>query len=205
MKFIMSEQLKQRLAGSAAILALALVIVPSIMKTANQKFAESEVVAPKLPSKPLAPEVAMPSRDALFESVRVVQLRVPDNKFTDIVTNSHANQDLVVKKSAPTAVKISSTTKDLSIIKPIMQNKLSKDLYSVQLGAFSEKNNANLLVQKLRKQGFSASIIKVNFKHGVQYKVMVGSLKEIEAALDLRKALVKKMRLSGMVVKSKLG
>ena len=65
----------------------------------------------------------------------------------------------------------------------------TSDLYKVQCGAFTRKDNANELVAKLRKKGFTAIVTKV----GNTYKVQCGAFKKRANA----SALLNKLKAKG--------
>ncbi|MBM7556163.1 cell division septation protein DedD [Halanaerobacter jeridensis] len=62
----------------------------------------------------------------------------------------------------------------------------NSDLFAVQVGAFSKKDNAEGLVNKLQNKGFTAYITTKN-----PYRVQVGAFKTKEAAEELGKELQK--------------
>ncbi len=74
----------------------------------------------------------------------------------------------------------SSDILDLPLRKPLTtlntDSEKSVDLkrWFLQVGVFSQKKNALTLQDKLRKQGFSAAIVKVATRKGMMYRVKVG-------------------------------
>ena len=75
-------------------------------------------------------------------------------------------------------------------IKNLLQNKSSAKYY-IQVGAYGEKDNANVMVKLLKKKGFSASIRKVS--GFVPYRVQVGTYSTKNAA----NTVVKKLKTAG--------
>ena len=74
----------------------------------------------------------------------------------------------------------------------------SKVIYKVQLGAYSVKSNADKLLTKVKKAGFSAFITKV----GSMYKVQVGAYSNKSNA-DAMLNKLKKAGFNGFIVQSK--
>lgn len=88
-------------------------------------------------------------------------------------------------------------------IKPVPVSKLianSKPVYSVQLASFAHRENALVLVNKLKNKGYIARIDKISGKKGDQYKVFVGKSNEREQALKLKNQLALGMQLHGFIV-----
>jgi DedD protein len=73
-------------------------------------------------------------------------------------------------------------------------------VYSVQLASFAHRQNALVLVNKLKSKGYIARIDKISSKQGDQYKVFVGKSREREQALKLKNQLANGMQLHGFVV-----
>jgi DedD protein len=59
--------------------------------------------------------------------------------------------------------------------------------YSIQAGSFSKKENAQALVEKLRKQGMPASIVT----KGDLYRVKIGPELDKKKAKEMKAKLVK--------------
>ncbi|KTD17106.1 SPOR domain-containing protein [Legionella jordanis] len=78
MKLMMDERVKHRLIGLAVILSIAAIFTPAIIKKSNQRIDDNVSVSVKLPPKPQAPEVAMPSEKSMFETVKVAHVEIPE-------------------------------------------------------------------------------------------------------------------------------
>ncbi|HSM69233.1 MAG TPA: SPOR domain-containing protein [Xanthomonadales bacterium] len=70
----------------------------------------------------------------------------------------------------------------------------------VQAGSFSEQENADSLVAKLKQAGFAAYRVTTAGAGGTLYKVRIGPEIERQAALDIAKELGRKVNLDGIVM-----
>ncbi|MCW8410377.1 SPOR domain-containing protein [Legionella sp. PATHC035] len=75
-----------------------------------------------------------------------------------------------------------------------------KDIYAVQLASFSQLNNAQALVNKLRSKGYKANYIKSNGRQGAIYKVYAGHSPVKSDVMKLKNQLASAMQLNGFVV-----
>lgn len=70
----------------------------------------------------------------------------------------------------------------------------------VQAGSFSEQENADSLVAKLKQAGFAAYRVTTADASGTLFKVRIGPEIERQAALDIAEELGRKMNLDGIVM-----
>lgn len=216
MKFVMDERVKFRLTGVVVILSIAVIFLPAMMKKSNRHFEENFSVSLKLPAKPLAPSVSIPKQSAMLKSVKVAHVDIPnvvDEKYTSVIAKAEplsvSPAPVVAKVASPgTAVVIAAKK---SVVKPALvaaiksasQNNL-KDGYGVQLASFTQQRNAEYLVARLRKEGFSAHYNKFSGKQGKFYQVVVGLVNQKNDAINLQKKIASNMQLNGFVIKTGL-
>ncbi len=77
-----------------------------------------------------------------------------------------------------------------------------KEGYAIQLGTFSDKNNAISLLNKLKKIGFNAHFIEISTKNAKTYKILVGKVSQKDSALQLQKELMAATKIKGFIVPS---
>ncbi len=232
MKFVMSERIKHRLTGAVVILALAILFLPDILKKSNAHFEEQMHVSLLPLHRPAAPKLAIPNQKAMFKAVKVARMNMPKvlnvpksslvakaQSLTPVKTiapTTVARIEPVVKLShivqaptvAPAAPQTAARTKLISVIasKSSLKPAVNQSLYQVQLAAFMQRKNAELLVNKLRESGYTASYHA--FTKNVQgeqqafYQVLVGKLHQRDAAIQLQQTLASNVKLTGFVVKS---
>lgn len=66
-----------------------------------------------------------------------------------------------------------------------------EEIYSVQVGAFSNKNNADNLMQELLRKGYPTYIEELKSQGQMSYRVRVGKLDTRQEISDLEKKLTK--------------
>jgi DedD protein len=125
---------------------------------------------------------------------------------TDVVKKPQQSRETATKKPAskPDVSKkikvkpVSSTEKPKSVDKThkASANKPSSKLvrYSIQAGSFNKKENAQALVEKLRKQGMPASLVT----KGDYFRVKIGPALDKENAQEM-KAKLDKQNITGLL------
>jgi len=73
--------------------------------------------------------------------------------------------------------------------------------WAVQLGSFSSRENAELLVRRLQASGVAAHMTQVKDAHSLSFRVRAGPVNGRAAALDLRNRLAKSPDLRGILVR----
>ena len=67
----------------------------------------------------------------------------------------------------------------------------STGMWAVQLGSFSNKENAEKLAADLRKQGYAAFLSQLTTDNGQLHRVRIGPQKDRESAEEMAKRLAK--------------
>ncbi|MEO0106103.1 MAG: tetratricopeptide repeat protein [candidate division WOR-3 bacterium] len=79
-------------------------------------------------------------------------------------------------------------------------NQPKKEFYTVQVGSFRNKNNAETIVSELKAKGFDAKIIEAVVMDKIHYRVWVGEFETMEQAKTLALKL-DSLGIKGNVVK----
>lgn len=208
MKFLMDERMKHRLTGVVVIVSIAVIFLPAMMKKSNQHFEENISVSLKLPAKPVPPALAIPNKKIMFDSVSVVKIEVPkhiDDTHPAFVAKAESLSKpqpspalALATPSVKAVVKTVAPSKKVAVVTPVAL----KGAYGIQLASFSQKRNASFLVNRLRKEGYTASYNKLDTKQGSFYKVVVGQLNQKTEAVNLQKKLAMNMQLNGFIIKT---
>lgn len=234
MSFEIPEQAKYRITGGVVVLSILAFVLPGLMAKSNQRFEENLSLHLKVPPKPKAPVMHIPTAQQVFDQVKpgkisepkVAERRVEVNlsqakplekssyvpalsmdKAIDVQliamkTESPKPKIVPVKKSQ-VKPKIQAKAKVVTprVIaqkeKPaVMQNFRRGPHYEIQLGAFSNRKNAEFLVSRLNHSGYSARYINQrNF-----YQVLVGNEPNKLKAIALRKQLAQNLQIQGIIV-----
>lgn len=134
---------------------------------------------------------------------------IGDNKFKNDKTyiKVAAANTIQTKKSieslSPKNINVSNINKVKNAIK--VANNSQNTFFSIQVATFTQKNNADILVEKLKDKGFYAASNQIKKDNGiVLYQVVVGKVSQREQALDLQKKLASMMQLNGFIIKSEV-
>lgn len=82
------------------------------------------------------------------------------------------------------------------VLRPVIKSQV----YAVQLASFSQINNAQSLVSRLKNKGYKATFTQIKGKNGPIYKVYVGHSPSKVEVLRLKNQLASSMQLNGFVV-----
>jgi DedD protein len=137
------------------------------------------------------------SGDSQENTGKVAQpLKEPEQKAV-VTTKKSVSKQVIPKKSEVKSVISTEKTKAAPKTQKDSAKKSSAKLvrYSIQAGSFSKKENAQILVDKLRKQGMPASIsTKGNF-----FRVKIGPSLSKDKAKEM-KAKLDKQNIKGLLV-----
>ncbi len=224
MKFVMDERIKHRLTGLVVIISIAIIFLPAMMKKSNKRFEENISISLKLPKRPALPVVAIPEKNAMFETIKVAHVDIPVLPKTSPANQIAKAEPLSTKPNKGTAVSIAQAALPVlnkpeakaaipaqkpavtaQVVSKFVNKAENKTGYAIQLASFTKQANAESLVAKLRKQGYNASYTKFSGKNGSFYQVLVGKLSQKDDAIHLQKKLMTNLSLNGFIVKSAIG
>jgi len=176
--------------------------------------------APSLSPEPLPPSnstqsiapnqhpATPPSDQTKVESVNAPsQAAVPalsnneqgKSTITDSTKTKSENKVTIDNKKNPKPVTISASKQHQT---KISANKttISQKKWSVQLGVFAEKSNANQLLNKLKKGGYEAHLKELVISGDKVYRIFVGNNYNQNKAQKIAKSIEKRYNLKGVVV-----
>ena len=204
----MEQGLKERLVGAAVLVILAVIFIPMLLD--NRTNEDIVISATNIPPKP--DNLPEPPRDTDFSS-RIIPLKEPAHP-ADVV-ESPGKQEQQVKPEQPGKpgtnesnamdetihAEISSLPGDESGKaegEPVTNVGLTA--WVVQLGSFSNKENAESLNQKLRKAGYRSFVEPLKQGETLVFRVRVGPELEKSQAEAINKKLKETMKIEGIVV-----
>jgi len=197
----MEQKLKERLVGAAVLVAIAVIFIPIIL---NDSQETESISGSNIPEKPetnfnsrIIPVIENDKKALLntVESESIGSEEIQDNN----------EQDIVAEKLVSDHDKI---TDDISVEREAIIDEVKDEVkvdvglsaWIVQLGSFTEEDNAQSLNEKLRKAGYPAFVEPLKKNGKISYRVRVGpEIRRSEADL-LLKNLKDKMKLDGIVV-----
>ena len=208
----MDQAHKQRLVGGIVLLALGLILVPTILdfsQDAPDPMAEAQI--------PESPDVMKMEVLPLEVWSEPVDPEI-DNSNRIVETPSAVEQKMVKPSSEPAPKPVEPDAKKASAAKPASVAKAETAANStsdttkksaipagasgwvVQIASFSEEPKAFALRDRLRKAGHPV-FIERGRKDGVIYRVKVGPVLQRAEADHLKKLVAKQTKLDGLVMK----
>ena len=194
----MEQKLKERLVGAAVLVAVAVIFIPIILSDSPET---DSISGSNIPEKP----------DANFSSRIIPVIKHDDKSLSkDIGTDNIISEDnqktvkeTVVEKieaNKEKSAEINSSRKENEVREAEIQANVGLSVWVVQLGSFSNEENAQSLNKKLRKAGYPAFVEPLNKNGQTSYRVRVGpEIKRSEAELLLKK-LKDNMDMEGILV-----
>ncbi len=199
----MQQKLKERLVGAAVLVAVAVIFIPIILSDSPET---DSISGSNIPEKP----------DANFSSRIIPVIKQNDKSLSkDIETNNIISEDKQIKNNQETvkeviaekievnkekSAEINSPRKENEVRETEIQANVGLSAWVVQLGSFSNEENAQSLNKKLRKAGYPAFVEPLNKNGQTSYRVRVGpEIKRSEAELLLKK-LKDNMEMEGILV-----
>ncbi|MGD2120057.1 MAG: SPOR domain-containing protein [Chromatiales bacterium] len=180
----MDEQLKKRLIGAAVLVSLAVIFIPMLL--------EDETVLDTSIYKSNIPE-----RDKVeFQSPLLSEEEIQQKQSQDLFGSS-------IQPDAHTEV---TEVTDSSTVEPAdetaaTQTRVGLSSWMIQVGSFSSRENAEKLLQELRKQGFDSHLEQAQVNQATVFRVRVGPEVERSNAEKLAKQIAEKFKLNGKVIR----
>jgi len=192
MSFEITDQVKYRLTGGIILIALVSLCMPIMMKKSNQRFEENLSLNLKAPPKPKQPVLNIPTAQQVFNKVK---------NPTPKVAPSVAERPIEVKIAKAESLESFIPSISMDMVEKITTEPVNSNRYGVQIASFSRAENAVFLVKRLKTLGYAATSTMIKNNDSKLYKVVVGNLKNKDAALNLQKKLANNTQLEGIVIK----
>lgn len=181
-----------------ATLGVVLIVVVMLMNSINSKGTDNLPQA-VIPPQPKAQENANKELDKepLFEEVQVIQDdETPEQGLDKIAKKlkAQSNDEVEVKDTQQEEVKILPKPKIIAKEKPTVGK---KEVYFIQVGAFSKYKPNKKFLNSIKKLGYEYSYHKVNNIN----KVLVGPFSSLREANNAKKVLRSKVVPGAFLVK----
>lgn len=200
MEFNLSTPFQNRLVGTIIVAAIAIIFLPDVLDGDKKTYQDN------FEAIPTAPEVSFPQTDNSFPEHKLTSLpteelaedlalddqNVIDSaqllKEEDITVTTLAKEtDFSTDKVDSSAKNINDTTNKNTPIKAIVEQ-----AWVIQLGSFRHQNNVDELVNKLKKEGYTAFTKPIKTKSGNLTKVFIGP-ELIKSSLEEKLPALKKL------------
>jgi len=200
----MERALKERIIGAVVLVAVAVLVVPVFLdgppgedtivseritlpgQTSDEGI--STVVLDRDRSEPV-PSPATPASGgaSTAPSETAVEAPTPTNTEDAVaavsppVESDDGNESDETERPEPAAVPVQSSEPPPAS-EPPAATRSSTGMYAVQLGSFSNPDNAERLAAQLRQQGFAAFLSQLDTANGPLHRVRIGPQKDRQAA-----------------------
>jgi DedD protein len=184
----MDRRVKERLVGATILVVLIVLIVPELLSGPHRLSSPASVSLPaptRNVSVDLATSKATPAPQAADlmppTSEPPTAARPPNSppSVTTLGAQAAAGPGLETRSPGPKS-SLSGTAK--SGTPSEAQSTPARDSWSVQLGSFSRKANADKLVHQLKARGLPAYVVSSGSRSAARFKVRMGPLADRAAA-----------------------
>ena len=201
----MERRLKERLIGAAVLVMLVVIFIPMILDDSVQS--ETEITKTNIPERPT---INFNSRIIPIEEVALDKISVDIN--TEVIDNEVSRSNVVKPPVSKEPINIERPVNDRVDI-PSPESAMEKQTSStvddvksrglvawvVQLGSFSNKDNADALVKTIRDGGYPGYVETINNASGLIYRVRVGPDLLKSDAEKIQVELKKQLKLEGII------
>lgn len=191
----MNEKLKQRLVGAIVLVSLAVIFIPMLLDGGERS--SMPMFGSNIPDKP---DYAFEPLDIPLQPVPPIAEERPvliDKPEPSPEPESRAEAPVDVPKAAEAPKPESKPEPEPEEATPSSEHATA---WVVQVGSFSNSENALSLRNKLRSNGFTAFVEKLKKGSSTIYRVRIGpELKRKNAEAALRR-LEQKLKLKGIVM-----
>jgi len=209
----LEEKLKQRVVGAVVLVALAVIFIPMILESPGDGGLGGEQLppAPSVGRQPMQPRDGAPSGPgAAADGVALAPPgqsgnsagKAPDqggSAAADSPAPASAPRAGTADNAQPGAAGAPEPSKDTGAPASTGGGSAALTAWVVQVGSFSQQDNASGLRDKLRAKGYKAFVEQAQTSAGTVYRVEVGPVLERSAAESLRQKLHQELKLDGLV------
>jgi DedD protein len=176
----MDRRVKERLIGASILVVLIVLVVPELLSGPKQASAPS--AKPAL-AAPLSPE---PTRRVTVDLRTSKPPASAEDESADTPAAATAVTEAPAAAPAPLAAAAAPAAPSATPA-PVESHKISPtstatSSWSVQLGSFASRANADNLMRQLKSQGFAAFILTSGSGQTARYRVRVGPLEDRDSA-----------------------
>ncbi|MEZ5510864.1 MAG: SPOR domain-containing protein [Gammaproteobacteria bacterium] len=211
----MEQNLKQRLVGAVVLISLAVIFLPLVFDGQQQRIDTAPYAIPEKPVISIVAPDVKPLEQAVAEHVQAVSAVQADKAAQESQGDQFDHQPVSVAPSEESPAVASASPDKATEAYLVQEKKVDQELqgkpveqtvdlaeaWMIQVGAFSSRDNAMGLQDKLKAGGYPAFVRTSKGASSTLYKVYVGP--EIRRAhLESQKAeLEAKFKLKALILK----
>ncbi len=179
---MMERALKERIIGAIVLVIFVVLIVPVFLDGPPK---EGEIVSERV----LLPgQEGQDTKTVVLDRERSEPIPAANDTATDSSNDDALVTDVVEEKPVPQPVKEQPVARTEEQSAPPSQvetpatSASTTGMWAVQLGSFSNKENAEKLAADLRKQGYAAFLSQLQINSGQLHRVRIGPQKDRQSA-----------------------
>ncbi len=190
----MASQFHNRLVGITILVASVVIFLPSIIDGKKTAYEDEFVATPIKPQLKAHKQQTAPEHNVTAVSDNADQVTANE---TEVENNQWEIQEVAETVTTSSSEEVKEPeSKSEAVNKPLKTAKVAvpEKAWTIQLGAFQNAQNINVLLKKLHKAGFQAHTVPVEVIDGELTRVFVGpnvSKKKLEKQLPQLKRLTK--------------
>jgi DedD protein len=186
---MMERALKERIIGAVVLVVFAVLVVPVFLDGPPE---DGEIVSERVM---LPGQEDQKNQTVVLDRDRTQPVPAATTPAATPVKQEPARQEPAQEepvREAPKPVVVPDEPAEEPAPKPAPQPAASTTgMWAVQLGSFSNKENAEKLAASLRKQGYAAFLSQLTTENGQLHRVRIGPQKDRESAEEMAKRLAK--------------
>ena len=185
---VMDRRVKERLVGATILVVLIVLVVPELLSGPHRLSSPPPSVSLPVPTRnvsvDLATSKATPTPQAadLAQPASESQPERSPSAPPSVTTLGAQGAAGPALENRSSAAKSSSSGTARSGASSEAQSVPARDSWSVQLGSFSSRANADKLVHQLKARGLSAYVVSSGSGSSARFKVRIGPLADRAAA-----------------------
>jgi DedD protein len=181
---MMDRALKERIIGAVVLVAVVVLVVPVFLDgpPADEETVTERVPLPGQAGQTMQTVVLNRDRDAPVPSPTVEAVERPEAQIAPTASNSAPAKQESISSAAEVLDEPAADSAPAKESESPSPATSSTGMWAVQLGSFSQQENAEKLAAGLRKQGFAAFLSQIEAGSGQLHRVRIGPQKDREAA-----------------------
>lgn len=187
----MERHVKQRLIGATILLVLVVLLVPEFLSGPKPPAATPATLP--VPTHTYTVDLSDPTRATLQEPVPTATATPPPPASAPTETSAPTSSPAPAPAATPAPMPAAASTPVPELVpKPIATalntaptSSSANGAWSVQLGSFASRANAEKLVHSLAAKGYTAALSSVGAGAAARYRVRIGQIHDRETAQRL--------------------
>jgi len=201
--------IKQRVIGAIVLVSLGVIFIPMLLNSERSLDDGMPVFGSNIPNKP--DSISTKPKVSKFDTNSAIIIKSQADFESRVIIDDKSPTVAQDKKKSTVASFASPSSKDktsdkspaekkIITVKKLPSAKKPANAWAIQVGSFSDRNNAFKLRNKLRNKKFTAFVESVKTVKGQVYRVRVGPEVKRNHAEKIQKKLVSELKINGLVV-----